>query len=188
MTEESKPEISQVETSAVEHHHKHHTIEELAQNEDEPQTPYQLGWRTILCVITLSMGNVCAALANTVSNLSGLCCFKLTLQTNTTIKFQVATVARSPADAALASWIANGNFLVVLAAGPIFVSGTRSTWHNMQLIDSGFSWRSIGEEMVSCWRRFARYRWISSLWLSPQDHRHHRWQHPDGNRKCWMCE
>ncbi|KAE9379771.1 MFS general substrate transporter [Stipitochalara longipes BDJ] len=96
-----------MESSAVEHHHKHHTIEELAQNEDEPQTPYQLGWRTILCVITLSMGNVCAALSNT---------------TNTTIKFQVATVARSPADAALASWIANGNFLVVLAAGPIFGS------------------------------------------------------------------
>jgi hypothetical protein len=124
MTEESKPEISQVETSAVEHHHhKHHTIEALAANEDEPQTPYQLGWRTILCVITLSMGNVCAALANTVSNPSKPCCSSLTSQTNTTIKFQVATVARSPADAALASWIANGNFLVVLAAGPIFVSG-----------------------------------------------------------------
>lgn len=70
MTNESKPEISQVETSLAEHHYKHHTIEELAQNEDEPQTPYQLGWRTILCVITLSMGNVCAALANTVSELS----------------------------------------------------------------------------------------------------------------------
>lgn len=45
----------------------------------------------------------------------------LNLQTNTTTKFQVATVAKSPADAALASWIANGNFLVVLAMGPIFV-------------------------------------------------------------------
>lgn len=78
MTEESKPEISQVETSAVEHHHKHHTLEELAANEDEPQTPYQLGWRTILCVITLSMGNVCAALANTVSNPSKRCRSNLT--------------------------------------------------------------------------------------------------------------
>lgn len=37
------------------------------QNEDEPQTPYQLGWRTILAVLTLSMANVCAALSNTVS-------------------------------------------------------------------------------------------------------------------------
>lgn len=36
------------------------------QNEDEPQTPYQLGWRTILAVLTLSMANVCAALSNTV--------------------------------------------------------------------------------------------------------------------------
>ena len=35
-------------------------------NEDEPQTPYQLGWRTILAVLTLSMANVCAALSNTV--------------------------------------------------------------------------------------------------------------------------
>ncbi|KAJ5371380.1 MFS general substrate transporter [Penicillium cataractarum] len=76
-------------------------------NEDEPQTPYQLGWRTILAVLTLSMANVCAALSNT---------------TNTTIKFQVATVAHSPSDAALASWIANGNFLLSLALGPIFGS------------------------------------------------------------------
>lgn len=70
MTTEEKPEISQVEGSEVHAHHKHLTIEELAENEDEPQTPYQLGWRTILCVITLSMGNVCAALANTVSSIS----------------------------------------------------------------------------------------------------------------------
>lgn len=65
-------EISQIEKrSAVEHHHAgHHTLEALAENEDEPQTPYQLGWRTILCVITLSLANVCAALSNTVSNLS----------------------------------------------------------------------------------------------------------------------
>ena len=34
----------------------------------------------------------------------------------------MATLAKSPADAALASWIANGNFLVVLAMGPIFGS------------------------------------------------------------------
>ncbi|KAF8851996.1 MFS general substrate transporter [Acephala macrosclerotiorum] len=104
--EETKPEISQVE-EVEQRHHKHHTLEDLAANEDEPQTPYQLGWRTMLALLTLSMGNVCAALSNT---------------TNTTIKFQVATVAKSPADAALASWIANGNFLVILAMGPIFGS------------------------------------------------------------------
>jgi hypothetical protein len=79
MTDESKPEISQVESSPIGHPHKHHTIEELAQNEDEPQTPYQLGWRTILCVITLSMGNVCAALANTVSYLTKIGCPTLTI-------------------------------------------------------------------------------------------------------------
>jgi len=79
MTDESKPEISHVESSPIGHPHKNHTIQELAQNEDEPQTPYQLGWRTILCVITLSMGNVCAALANTVSYLTKIGCPMLTL-------------------------------------------------------------------------------------------------------------
>lgn len=65
---DQKAEISQVENSPIEHHHHHHrTLEDLAANEDEPQTPYQLGWRTIVCVLTLSMGNVCAALSNTVS-------------------------------------------------------------------------------------------------------------------------
>ncbi|KAH7420217.1 major facilitator superfamily permease [Cadophora sp. MPI-SDFR-AT-0126] len=104
---DAKPEVSQVETTTVEHHHKDDALETLAVNEDEPQSPYQLGWHTILALLTLSMGNVCAALSNT---------------TNTTIKFQVATVAKSTADAALASWVANGNFLVVLAMGPIFGS------------------------------------------------------------------
>ncbi|CZR68468.1 related to potential drug facilitator PEP5 [Phialocephala subalpina] len=104
--EETKPQISQVE-EVEQSNHRHHMLKDLAANEDEPQTPYQLGWRTILALLTLSMGNVCAALTNT---------------TNTTTKFQVATVAKSPADAALASWIANGNFLVVLAMGPIFGS------------------------------------------------------------------
>ncbi|KAJ5543828.1 MFS general substrate transporter [Penicillium frequentans] len=82
-------------------------LEHIRTEKDEPQTPYQLGWRTILAVLTLSMANVCAALSNT---------------TNTTIKFQEATVAKSPSDAALASWIANGNFLLSLALGPIFGS------------------------------------------------------------------
>jgi hypothetical protein len=57
--EERKPEISQVESVPVAEHN--HTIEALAVNEDEPQTPYQLGWKTIFAVLTLSMGNVCAA-------------------------------------------------------------------------------------------------------------------------------
>ena len=64
--EERKPEVSQVESVPVAEHK--HTIEALAINEDEPQTPYQLGWRTILAVLTLSMANVCAALSNTVSH------------------------------------------------------------------------------------------------------------------------
>lgn len=38
----------------------------LAQYEDEPQSPYELSWRTIAAVLALSMGNVCAALTNTV--------------------------------------------------------------------------------------------------------------------------
>ena len=42
-----------------------HTIEALAVNEDEPQIRYQMGWKTILAVLTLSMGNVCADLHNT---------------------------------------------------------------------------------------------------------------------------
>lgn len=43
-------------------------------------------------------------------------------QTNTTVHFQVISTARSASDSALASWIANANFIVVLAMGPIFVS------------------------------------------------------------------
>jgi hypothetical protein len=38
----------------------------LAESEVEPHTPYQLGWKTILALLTLSMANVCAALSNTV--------------------------------------------------------------------------------------------------------------------------
>lgn len=38
----------------------------LVGSEAEPQTPYQLSWRTILAFLALAMGNVCAALANTV--------------------------------------------------------------------------------------------------------------------------
>jgi len=58
-----------VETAVLEHGHNY-TIEALAVNGDEPETPYQLGWRTILAVLTLSVGNVCTALSNTVSLVS----------------------------------------------------------------------------------------------------------------------
>lgn len=65
---EEKTEVSHVEKSGLPHQHLNsHSIAALAASEDEPQTPYQLGWRTILALITLSMANVCAALSNTVS-------------------------------------------------------------------------------------------------------------------------
>lgn len=69
--EDRKPEILEVESIPVEHAHLH-SIGALAESEDEPQTPYQLGWKTILALFTLSMGNVCAALSNTVSPLTNL--------------------------------------------------------------------------------------------------------------------
>jgi len=104
---DTKTEIENVEfTETVQRNHDEHFVV-VQGNEEEPGTVYQLGWKTILALLALSMANSCAALNNT---------------TNTTIKFQVVTVAKSPTDAALASWIANGNFLVVLALGPIFGS------------------------------------------------------------------
>lgn len=60
-----KAEAVQMETR--DEHEVKRSMTELADNEDEPQSPYQLGWRTILCVVTLSLANCCAALANTVS-------------------------------------------------------------------------------------------------------------------------
>ncbi|KAF7924380.1 uncharacterized protein EAE98_007431 [Botrytis deweyae] len=106
-----KPEADNVEYSErgtiEQHHRRHHQAVVVQGNEDEPGSVYQLSWKTIIAFISLSMANSCAALANTA---------------NTVIKFQVASVAKSPADAALSSWIANGSFLVVLALGPIFGS------------------------------------------------------------------
>jgi hypothetical protein len=40
--------------------------------EDEPASIYQVGWRTMMAIIALSMSNNCAAIANTVS----ICHFK----------------------------------------------------------------------------------------------------------------
>ncbi|KAM0130084.1 hypothetical protein ACHAP3_007555 [Botrytis cinerea] len=106
-----KPEVDTVEYServTIERNHtSHHDAIVVQGNEDEPGSVYQLSWKTIIAFISLSMANSCTAITNTA---------------NTVIKFQVASVAKSPADAALASWIANGSFLVVVALGPIFGS------------------------------------------------------------------
>ena len=71
--------------------------------EEEPVTGYSVGWHTWVAIIALSLSNCCAVFVNT---------------TNTVIKFQVMTVG----DSSLASWIANGNFLLTLTFGPIFGS------------------------------------------------------------------
>lgn len=34
--------------------------------EDEPASIYQVGWRTMMAIVALSMSNNCAAIANTV--------------------------------------------------------------------------------------------------------------------------
>ncbi|KAG8412656.1 hypothetical protein J3459_013901 [Metarhizium acridum] len=102
-----EPRDTGLQTAQVETVIPEKSLNPQMMNEGELQSPYQLGWKTLLALVTLSMGNVCAALANT---------------TNTTIKFQVATLAKTPGDSALASWISNGNFLLTLAMGPIFGS------------------------------------------------------------------
>jgi hypothetical protein len=58
-----------VESPDHQHLNQHGIAALAASSEDEPQTPYQLGWKTILALLTLSMGNVCAALSNTVSHI-----------------------------------------------------------------------------------------------------------------------
>lgn len=90
-----------------------------------------------MAIVALSMANACAAIANTVSTLVSnqtmlkpwsLCAQKasefeyslteLCGQTNTIIRFQVISLG----DAKDASWIANANFLVTLAFGPVLGS------------------------------------------------------------------
>ncbi|KAF7945409.1 hypothetical protein EAE96_010183 [Botrytis aclada] len=106
-----KPEVDTVKYSERENveqnHGLHHHAVVVQGNEDGPGSVYQLSWKTIMAFISLSMAYSCTALAST---------------PNTVIKFQVASVAKSPADAALSSWIANGGFLIVVALGPIFGS------------------------------------------------------------------
>ncbi|KUL90297.1 hypothetical protein ZTR_01916 [Talaromyces verruculosus] len=76
---------------------------EVLATEDEPASIYQVGWRTMMAIVALSMSNNCAAIANT---------------TNTIISFQVQALG----GASLASWIANSNLLMTLAFGPVFGS------------------------------------------------------------------
>lgn len=71
--------------------------------EEEEAPDYKVGFKTMLAIFALSLANCCATLSNT---------------TNTIIKFQVMSVGNSNE----ASWIANGNFLLTLACGPIFGS------------------------------------------------------------------
>ncbi|KAI5194254.1 hypothetical protein E4T38_09625 [Aureobasidium subglaciale] len=66
---------------------------------------YSVGFKTYFAIFSLALANCCATLSNT---------------TNTIIKFQVMSVGGS----AVASWIANSNFLLTLACGPIFGSLT----------------------------------------------------------------
>ena len=40
---------------------------ETLATEDEPASIYQVGWRTMMAIVALSMSNNCAAIANTVS-------------------------------------------------------------------------------------------------------------------------
>ncbi|GAM43429.1 hypothetical protein TCE0_050r18235 [Talaromyces pinophilus] len=76
---------------------------EVLVTEDEPASIYQVGWRTMMAIVALSMSNNCAAITNT---------------TSTIISFQVQALG----GASLASWIANSNLLVTLAFGPVFGS------------------------------------------------------------------
>lgn len=40
---------------------------EVLVTEDEPASIYQVGWRTMMAIVALSMSNNCAAITNTVS-------------------------------------------------------------------------------------------------------------------------
>lgn len=72
MADEKAQEVQPV-SHVAEHNeyvaNHHGGIQAMAEYEDEPETPYQLSWRTILAVLALSMANCCAALTNTVRSL-----------------------------------------------------------------------------------------------------------------------
>ncbi|KAI9679696.1 MAG: hypothetical protein M1822_007302 [Bathelium mastoideum] len=73
---------------------------EFAATENEQDGNYVVGFQTLLAIFALALANCNATLSNT---------------TNTIIKFQVMGVG----GASMASWIANGNFLMTLACAPI---------------------------------------------------------------------
>lgn len=76
----------------------------VARGQDlQEQENYKLGLRTIMAIVALALANCNATLTNT---------------TNTIIKEQVMSVG----GASIASWIANGNFLMTLAGAPILGS------------------------------------------------------------------
>jgi len=75
----------------------------VSSNQHVVEENYSVGIRTWLAIFALSLANCCATVTNT---------------TNTIIKFQVISVG----GAADSSWIANSNFLLTLACGPIFGS------------------------------------------------------------------
>ncbi|KIW19448.1 hypothetical protein PV08_00020 [Exophiala spinifera] len=68
---------------------------------EESELDYSVAFRTWAAIAALALANCNATLSNT---------------TNTIIKYQVQDVG----GASLASWIANSNFLLTLACGPIF--------------------------------------------------------------------
>jgi MFS family permease len=67
----------------------------------ESEAHYRVAFRTWFAITALALANCNATLSNT---------------TNTIIRYQVQSVGGS----SLASWIANGNFLLTLACAPIF--------------------------------------------------------------------
>jgi MFS family permease len=68
---------------------------------EESEAHYVVAFRTWFAITALSLANCNATLSNT---------------TNTIIRYQVQSVG----GASIASWIANGNFLLTLACAPIF--------------------------------------------------------------------
>ncbi|KAK5702311.1 hypothetical protein LTR17_022425 [Elasticomyces elasticus] len=80
----------------------HERPEALTSNSSDA-ADYSVGVKTVLAITALALANCNATLSNT---------------TNTIIKYQVMAVG----GASVASWIANGNFLLTLACAPIFGS------------------------------------------------------------------
>lgn len=93
-------EVATMENDRPKHRHEELEYSNAPNAADEE---YSVGLRTFLAILSLAIANCCATLSNT---------------TNTIIKFQVIALG----GASHASWIANANFLLTLACGPIFGS------------------------------------------------------------------